>query len=263
MNNLIVKEYLGNNIEFKIIKGEVYANATSMCKVFGKEIRRWNALDSTKNYIKALTEKVSTELVIVNQGGVEQGTWIHERLVIKLAEWLDINFEIWCDEQIATLIRNGRVEIIKRTEEDMLMELFPSSDSNLIQLTAQNIRQVKSLTKELTHKEDVIIGLVDDIDLTTKRQRITQIVRHGSKNNHQERYNMLYKEFSMKYHCDLNRRMESYNENNKPKVRNKMDYIDKVMNKIPELYEIACKIFENDIEKLKKEWDSTIKGAVI
>ena len=68
-----------------MIEGQIYANATEMAKVFDKEVRRWTALDSTKRYINALTEKTSTELVIVNQGGkpTEQGTWIHERLVVK------------------------------------------------------------------------------------------------------------------------------------------------------------------------------------
>lgn len=32
-----------------------------------------------------------------------------------------------------------------------------------------------------------------------------------------------------------------------------MDYIDKVMNKVPELYEIAVKLYENDIKALVKE----------
>ena len=34
MNELIVKEYLGSNIEFKMINGNVYANATSMASAF-------------------------------------------------------------------------------------------------------------------------------------------------------------------------------------------------------------------------------------
>jgi hypothetical protein len=44
----------------------------------------------------------------------------------------------------------------------------------------------------------------------------------------------------------------------KPKVRNKMDYIDREMGMIPQLYEIACKLFENDVEKLKSEWESVV-----
>jgi len=111
--------------------------------------------------------------------------------------------------------------------------------------------------KVIEYKEDVIIGLVEDIDLSTKRQRITQIVRHNSK-NYSDRYKLLYTEFEKKYHCNLEARMSTYNSNNKPKVKNKMDYIDKGMNKIPQLYELCVKIFENDVEKLKKQWFDTI-----
>ena len=272
MNNLVTKEYLGSNIEFKFVNGKVYANANSMAKAFengSQKLKDWKRSSKTQELIKELNEingveNSHSELIISESGtGTLNGTWIEENLMLDFAQYLNVKFKVWCNTNLTTLIREGSVTLKSKTEEEMILELFPSTDSNLALLVGNTIRENKTLKKELTHKEDVIIGLVDDIDLTTKRQRITQIVRHGSKNNHQERYNMLYKEFSMKYHCDLNRRMETYNENNKPKVRNKMDYIDKVMNKIPELYEIACKIFENDIEKLKKEWDSTIKGEVI
>ena len=111
--------------------------------------------------------------------------------------------------------------------------------------------------KEIEYKEDLIIGLVEDIDLSTKRQRITQIIRHNSK-NYSDRYNLLYTEFEKKYHLNLEARLNTYNDNNKPKLKNKMDYIDKVMNKIPQLYELCVKIFENDVEKLKKQWFDTI-----
>jgi hypothetical protein len=38
----LVKSYLGNNIEFKMINGEVYANATQMAKCFpAKNLSTW------------------------------------------------------------------------------------------------------------------------------------------------------------------------------------------------------------------------------
>lgn len=261
MNELIVREYLGKGIEFKIINGKVYANALSMTD--SVKLDNWKRSPNTKKYTEALENNRSvdsTEWIISKKGGVleEQGTWIHEKLILSLARYISVEFELWCDEQISTLIREGSVSLKPKSEEDMLLELFPTANANLIALTAHNIREVKSLTKEVIHKEEVIVGLVDDIDLATKRQRITQIVRHRSK-NYAERYNLLYVEFEKKYKLNLSRRMETYNETHKPKCKNKMEYIDVVMNKIPELYEICCKLFENDIESLKQEWDSTIK----
>lgn len=117
--------------------------------------------------------------------------------------------------------------------------------------------EIEKQKQEIVYKEDVIIGLVGDIDLATKRQRITQIVRHCKNRNYQERYMLLYSEFERKYHCNLKLRMES--DILKPKAKNTMDYIDRGMNMIPELYEITCKLFENDVEELKAEWEHIIE----
>lgn len=114
MNNLIVKEYLGNSIEFKMVDGCVYANATSMCKAFGKQPSDWLKIKSTQEYIEELerSENLPNGLVEVVQGGISQnqGTWIHEKLILDLARWLNVKFRVWCDEQIATLLRKGKVE---------------------------------------------------------------------------------------------------------------------------------------------------------
>ena len=124
-------------------------------------------------------------------------------------------------------------------------------------LLTENI--IKPLQQEVMHKEDVIVSLVEDISLQEKRQRINQIIRYGANGRYSERWNLLYKEFSAKYHIDLNRRMKSEEvKNMKPKIKSKMDYIDRVMNMTPQLYEVCVKVFENDVEKLKEEWESTI-----
>jgi prophage antirepressor-like protein len=111
---------------------------------------------------------------------------------------------------------------------------------------------IKQQQRQIQHKEDVIIGLVDDIELTEKRQVINRVVRYKGA-NFQERWKELYRQFEMKYHVSLDRRLESYNATHSPKLKNKLDYIDKVMGKIPELYEIACKLYENDVKELVNE----------
>ena len=148
-------------------------------------------------------------------------------------------------------------------DELFISTYLPYADENTKLIFSQTLKTVreqnetiKRQQKEIIHKEDVIIGLVEDIDLATKRQRITQIVRFGADGKYQERYSLLYGEFERKYHCNLKSRMEGCTL--KPKVRNKMDYIDREMGMIPQLYEIACKLFENDVEKLKSEWESVV-----
>ena len=118
MNELIVKEYLGNGIEFKIINGSVYANATSMCKPFGKLAKDWLKTAQTQRYISALEQKENNPngFTISSKGGIVEnsGTWIHEKLVLRLASWLDVELELWIDEQISTLLREGEVKIVKQ-----------------------------------------------------------------------------------------------------------------------------------------------------
>ena len=129
----------------------------------------------------------------------------------------------------------------------------------------------KELNKEIDHKENVIIGLVDNISLAEKRARIKQVINHNANGRYAERYNLLYKEFQDKYHIDLKRRMDNLEVKSivtnhlgeeikitKKIKTNKMEYIDKILCKTPELYEIVCKLFENDVNELMKEWKDII-----
>ena len=52
MENLEIREYLGTKIEFKIIDGEIYANATTMTE--SKKLENWKASSNTKKYLEAL-----------------------------------------------------------------------------------------------------------------------------------------------------------------------------------------------------------------
>ena len=102
------------------------------------------------------------------------------------------------------------------------------------------------------------VPTVDDIELTKKRAILRRVVNYKNA-NYLQRWGTLYREFEDKYHIDLNTRFENYNKSHKPKCKNKLDYIDKVMNKIPELYEIAVKLYENDVKALIKEMYYTVK----
>jgi hypothetical protein len=114
MQELITKNYRGAPIEFELIDGQLMANATAMCAAFGKRPVNWLSLESTKRYVDALEAKSGflTSLVETRTGGAGGGgTWIHERLILKLAQWLDVEFELQCDEWVAELLRTGKVEL--------------------------------------------------------------------------------------------------------------------------------------------------------
>ncbi len=174
-------------------------------------------------------------------------------------------FESWVFDEVLPTIRKTGGYV---ANDDLFINTYLPGASEetkiLLRGTLETMRRLnkekeelevknKQLAEEVTYKEDVIIGLVKDISLADKRQIITRVVRKGVSKNYSERYAILYKEFEQKFHCDLQRRLDGYNTLHKPKLKNKMDYIDKVMGMIPELYELCVKLFENDVNILKQE----------
>lgn len=140
---------------------------------------------------------------------------------------------------------------------NLLLAIYNGGEAGVLaskQLTELEVQKAtKPLIEEIEHKEDVIIGLVDEIDVADKRQILNRVVKHKT-TNYQQRWNALYREFDNKYHVDSKRRYENYKASGeKPKVTGRLDYIDKVMNMIPQLYEIACKLYKSDIEELVQE----------
>lgn len=206
------------------------------------------------------------ELTRLNLGGREgESNFITESglyaVIVRSDKPNAKKFRKWVTSEVLPTIRKTGGYV--NNDELFISTYLPYADENTKLIFSQTLKTVreqnetiKRQKKEIIHKEDVIIGLVDDIDLATKRQRITQIVRFGADGKYQERYSLPYGEFERKYHCNLKSRMEGCTL--KPKVRNKMDYIDREMGMIPQLYEIACKLFENDVEKLKSEWESVV-----
>lgn len=152
-------------------------------------------------------------------------------------------------------IRALENEIDKKNK--LLAGLFSDNKSEVVECHKKLIELEKEpLIQEISYKDEVINGLTKDISLMEKRQVLNQIMRKPSTNFH-DRWSILYKEFEGKYHVDLKRKVEGYNKKNNTKLR-KLDYIDNVMNKLPELYNLACKIFEGDIMEILERYQNII-----
>ena len=109
-----------------------YLNATQIAAHFGKLPKDYLKTEQTQQYISALAESLSertkiltdeNQLVIVKKGNSKnftQGTWLHPKLAIHFARWLNPKFAVWCDEQIEALL-NGKVSDnlpVKTTADD-------------------------------------------------------------------------------------------------------------------------------------------------
>ncbi|EJX2602027.1 TPA: Bro-N domain-containing protein [Clostridioides difficile] len=221
----------------------------------GKDIAKMlgysNSRDALKKHIdeedkgvaKCDTLRGRQILTIINESGLYSLI-----LSSKLAEAK--KFKRWVTNEVLPTIRRHGAYLTDNKIEEILSN--PDTIIKLATELKEKREKIKQLETEVVHKEDVIIGLVEDISLAEKRQRINQIVRYKVEpKNFSKRWNLLYDEFEKKYHLDLKRRIN--NCDIKPKIKNKIDYIDREMNMIPQLYEIACKLFENDVEELKNE----------
>lgn len=112
MKTTIVKtEYQGISVSFT---DEGWFNATAAAKKFGKAPNEWLRLPDTEAYLKALESRygkipyVKTNKARADRGG---GTWLHPKLAVRFAQWLSVDFSIWCDEQIDRILRREPVDM--------------------------------------------------------------------------------------------------------------------------------------------------------
>ena len=85
--------------------GDGWFNATEAAAKFGKAPYEWQRLPETVAYISGLERKYGKIPYLKTKRGSGGGTWLHPKLAVMFARWLDIDFAIWCDEQIDEIIR--------------------------------------------------------------------------------------------------------------------------------------------------------------
>lgn len=140
---IVLEEYAGLRVPFD---GRGWFCATRPGQQFGKEPNYWLTQRETVEYVAALAAQdgisgfvqelnqiknlASTSaasrrrlLALVKQmgyirtqrGPVENGggTWMHPKLAVPFARWLDATFAVWCDGKIAQIIRGQDHTVIR------------------------------------------------------------------------------------------------------------------------------------------------------
>lgn len=78
-----------------------------------------------REYITALADMLKCEpgSLLKTKRGNNGGTWLHPKLAVRFAQWLDVRFAIWCDMQIDSIVsshaglddwRTARIEAASR-----------------------------------------------------------------------------------------------------------------------------------------------------
>ena len=120
-------------------RNDGYLHATKIAQHFGKQVRDYLINSRTTDYINALIESLSekgnpltqSDLVIIKKGNSKnfsQGTWLHPKLAVDFARWLDPRFAVWCDEQIEQIL-SGSLKLETRD----------------VALSAQDVRRLSAL----------------------------------------------------------------------------------------------------------------------
>jgi len=158
MKKEIVKfDFEGTVIEFG--KGEaIWLNATEIAKKYDKQVSSWTRNASTYEYIAALKDRYAKmhnaknqEFIMVHQGGLGiQGTWIHQKLAVRFAQWLNPDFAVWVDEKIEELLTTGAASIsIPKDYPSALRALADSHEARMIAEAAAEQNKEKAEGYEL------------------------------------------------------------------------------------------------------------------
>lgn len=110
MNNVIPFTYEGRPVRFS---SEGWICATDSAAQFGRRVDHWLANAETKQYVQALAAALNTRDsgdLIQSRRGRRGGTWLHPKLAVAFARWLDVRFAVWCDLHIDALLRGELTE---------------------------------------------------------------------------------------------------------------------------------------------------------
>jgi len=144
-----------------------FINATAIAKQFNKVPKDFLRTKTTQEYIKAVGQICLTEqnqLVIIKQGGSqeEQGTWLHPKLAIFFARWLDARFAVWCDLQIEKILHSNTefdifAEFIKPITETITLRDFEWRKQVICQVI-ENLKKAQVSTIMTLSGEELLAG---------------------------------------------------------------------------------------------------------
>ena len=166
-----VYNYKGREITFQLTgKDGVMINATQMVKAFpNKRVNDYLNRSTTEELVRALylrkrpsigeTENPASlsinelanldnsVLKVVKGGLEEQGTWMCEDLALDFAQWLSVDFKLWCNDRIKELLTIG-FTATPETLEKMIL------NPDLVIGLAAKLKEAREEIKVLQPKAD-------------------------------------------------------------------------------------------------------------
>lgn len=203
-------------------------------------------------------------------GGIQEMTIINESglysLILSSKLESAKRFKHWVTSEVLPALRktgnytisqgqNGQDKPMSR--EYLLATAFMESQK----IIEENTREIAKLHNECTvlndqveHSQEIIDAFSKNITPSEKRAILNRLMtwHHGAVAG--SRWTVLYREFEAKYHFNLDVRIKNYNKNpDNKRIKSKLEYVDRVLGMLDQLYELAVKLFHSDAEALIEE----------
>jgi len=176
-----------------------YINATLLCNNGGKRFSDWYKILQTKKIINELSSKlnISCEILVdIKKGGNNkdsQGSWVHPRLGICLAQWISIKFML----DVSEWVEEWKMMSLKNTEKYKFSfeNIEPDNDRSCIE------KEIQQRLHENLGGEIEVYTKFGYIDLLTQTELIE--IKDGSAWKHGLGQLLAYRKFYLKHNLRL------------------------------------------------------------
>lgn len=202
---------------------------------------------------KMATPSGTQQMTIINESGLYS-------LILSSKLPSAKEFKHWVTSEVLPSIRKNGAYI--RNQENMTpaeivargliaaQKIIEEREKEIVHLNNRCGR----LTQTIAEKQDVINAISRNVPAPTKRMMLNRVMRRRSPELAQSRWSYLYARFDEIYHKNVKIRMKNYNaEPGHRKCYSILDFIEKVLNMLDELYDLAVKLFESDFTQLMQE----------
>ena len=250
------------NLRTLVIDNEPWFVGKDVASALGYSKER-NALDRHVDKDDALKRGITDSM-----GRTQQMTIINESglysLILSSKLPTAKQFKHWVTAEVLPAIRKTGGYIAGEkdmTDEELICKALILVNKKVEErnevIAHQNLRIAK-MDKKICNQENIITSLTKDITPADQRAIIVRTLTYSKEGNDGlnfgTRYGVLYREFDQKFHMNTKLRYEKYNETHSPKYKSRLDFIDKELHMLPELFELTMKLFATNKEALINEW---------
>jgi hypothetical protein len=151
MNSAIIPfHYEGQAVRFN---SDGWINVTDVAKRFNKKPAEWLRLPETIKYMDALARHLNvgeSHLLVQTSKGRAGGTWLHPKMAVGFARWLNVDFAVWADLHIDALLRG---ELNEKQQFDRACRMY-SEAKDIASLGGRELAKWKTKKPGLEHQVD-------------------------------------------------------------------------------------------------------------